>query len=102
MKLRARVASAWTFLFADSAKAFGTLSLALLSLLAIVPARDYFREWLGFQKQYLRLISRRSDAASLNRRFQGGLQQIWLPDIDVVDRCTTCHVGLKEASLLDV
>src|SRR5271165_5765820 len=102
MSFRARIASAWKVLFGDSARAFGTLSLALLALLAVVPARDYFREWLGLQKQYLRLISRRSDAASLNRRFQGGLQQMWLPDIGVVDRCTTCHVGLKEASLMDV
>ncbi|HXP85834.1 MAG TPA: c-type cytochrome [Bryobacteraceae bacterium] len=102
MSSRGRIASTWKYLFGDSAKAFGTLSLALLVLLAIVPARDYFREWLGFQKQYLRLISRRSDAASLGRRFQSGLQQVWLPEIGVVDRCTTCHVGLKEASLVDV
>jgi len=102
MNLRARGARTWKLLFGDSARAFGTLSLAVLLLLAVVPARDYFREWRGFQKQYLRLTSRRSDAASLNRRFEGGLQQIWLPDIDVVDRCTTCHVGLKEATLMDV
>lgn len=102
MNVRARIASAWKFLFGDSARSFGTLSLALLVLLAVVPARDYFREWLGFQKQYLRLVSRRSDAASLTRRFQGGLQQIWLPELGVVDRCTTCHVGLTETSLVDV
>jgi len=92
----------WNYLFGDSARAFGSLSVVLLGLLAVVPARDYFREWRGFQKQYLRLVSHRSDAASLNRRFQGGLQQVWLPEIGVVDRCTTCHTGLKEASLLDV
>ena len=102
MSLRARVAFVWKVLFGDSAKAFGTLSLALLLLLIIVPARDYFREWLGFQKQYRQLISQRSDAATLSRRFQGGLQQIWLPELGVVDRCTTCHVGLKESSLVDI
>jgi len=98
MKLRA----IWKYLFGDISRAFGSLSLVLLGLLAVVPARDYFREWRGFQKQYLRLVSHRSDAASLNRRFQGGLQQVWLPEIGVVDRCTTCHTGLKEASLMDV
>jgi mono/diheme cytochrome c family protein len=89
-------------LFGDSARAFGVLSLALLALLAVVPARDYFREWRGYQKQYLRLIRGRGDATSLTRRFQSGLQQIWLPDLDVVDRCGTCHTALKESSLSDV
>jgi len=100
--MRQGLAAIRQFLFGDSARAFGTLSLALLLLLSIVPARDYFRQWRGYQKQYLRLIRGRNDATSLTRRFQGGLQQIWLPEVDVVDRCTTCHVGLREASLVDV
>ena len=102
MSLRQRLAAARQFLWGDSARAFGTLSAALLLLLAVVPAKDYFREWLGYQKQYLRLIRGRSDATTLTRRFQGGLQQIWLPELGVVDRCTTCHSALKEASLLDI
>lgn len=102
MSLRQRLAAARQFLLGDSARAFGTLSVVLLLLLTVVPAKDYFREWLGYQKQYLRLIRGRSDATTLARRFQGGLQQIWLPELGVVDRCTTCHSALKEASLLDV
>jgi mono/diheme cytochrome c family protein len=89
-------------LFGDSARAFGTLSAVLLVLLAVVPAKDYFREWRGYQKGYLRLIRGRGDATTLTRRFQGGYQQIWLPELGVVDRCTTCHSALKEASLTDV
>src|SRR6202521_5487998 len=94
--------SAWKYCFGDSVSAFGTLSAVLLILLAIVPAKDYFREWLGYQKQYWRLIRGRGDATSLTRRFQGDLQQIWLPELGVVDRCTTCHAALKEARLVDV
>ena len=48
------------------------------------------------------MIRNRSDANTLQRHFQGGIQQIWLPELGVVDRCTSCHVGLKEASLTDV
>ena len=102
MSVWQRLAAIRQFLFGDSARAFGTLSLALLLLLTIVPAKDYFRQWRGYQKQYLRLIRGRGDATSLARRFQGGQQQIWLPELDVVDRCTTCHVGLRETSLVDV
>jgi mono/diheme cytochrome c family protein len=92
----------WRLLFGTSARAFGSLSPLLLLLLAVVPAKDHFREWLFYQNQYQRLVRDRSDGAALVRRFQGGVQQIWLPDLGVVDRCPTCHVGLKEASLGDV
>ena len=102
MSVRRRLAAVRQFLFGDSARAFGVLSLVLLLLVAIVPAKDYFRPWRGYQKQYLRLIRGRNDATSLTRRFQGGIQQIWLPEVGVVDRCTTCHAGLREASLGDV
>jgi len=100
--MRIRLASAARFLFGDSARTFGTLSAVLLALLAVVPAKDYLREWRGYQKAYLRLVRGRSDAVSLTRRFQPGLQQIWLPGLGVVDRCGTCHAALKEASLAGV
>ena len=97
-----KLAALYRFLFGDSVRAFGSLSLILLVCLAVVPAKDHFREWIRIQGQYLKLIRNRGDAATLQRRFQGGLQQIWLPRLGVVDRCTTCHVALREASLADV
>jgi mono/diheme cytochrome c family protein len=102
MSLPPKIRAAWKYCFSDSASAFGTLSVVLLVLLAVVPAKDYFREWLGYQKQYQHLIRGRGDANSLTRRFEGGVQQIWLPELSVVDRCTTCHSALKEATLVDV
>lgn len=102
MRAPGKLASTARFLFGDSARAFGTLSAVLLALLAIVPAKDYLREWRGYQKQYLRLVRGRGDATSLQRRFQPGLQQVWLPELRVVDRCGTCHVALKEPSLANV
>ena len=94
--------SAWHTLFGDPVRAFGVVSLLLLISLAIAPAKNLFSEWRHYQKQYLAMIRNRSDATILQRHFQDGLQQIWLPDLGVVDRCTTCHVGLKEASLVEV
>jgi mono/diheme cytochrome c family protein len=96
------IRAAWQFLFGDSARAFGSLSAILLLLLAVVPARDHFREWLHYQNDYQSLIRNRGDGLSLARRFQGGLQQTWLPELGVVDRCTTCHVGMKEVSLAGI
>ncbi len=91
-----------SLLFGDSARSFGTLSAVLLALLAVVPAKDYFRDWRGYQKGYLRLAHTRGDAITLTRRFQPGVQQIWLPELGISDRCTTCHSALKESSLADV
>lgn len=92
----------WQGLFGDPTRAFGVVSAVLLVLLAIAPAKNYFSEWRHYQKGYLRLVRTRGEAITLQRHFQPGIQQIWHPDLDVTDRCTTCHLGLKEASLSDV
>jgi mono/diheme cytochrome c family protein len=94
--------SLWWKLFGDPVRAFGVISVILLASLAIAPAKNFFSEWRHYQNGYLRMIRGRGDAVTLQRHFQGGIQQIWLPELGVVDRCTTCHVGLKEASLADV
>jgi len=94
--------SLWQRLFGDPIRAFGVVSALLLVLLAIAPAKNYFSEWRHYQNGYLRMIRTRGDAVTLHRHFQPGLQQIWHPDLGVTDRCATCHVGLKEASLTDV
>ena len=94
--------SLWKKFFGDPIRAFGVMSVLLLISLAIAPAKNYFSEWRHYQQHYVNLIRGRGDAVTLQRHLQGGIQQVWLPEIGVVDRCTTCHVGLKEASLADV
>ncbi|HXZ39338.1 MAG TPA: c-type cytochrome [Terriglobales bacterium] len=94
--------SLWQRLFGDSVRAFGVVSVLFLISLAIAPAKNHFSEWRHYQNQYLKMARGRGEAITLQRHFQGDIQQIWVPDLAVVDRCTTCHVGLKEASLADV
>ncbi len=101
-RIRKILSSAWTALFGDPVRAFGVVSLVLLIALAIAPAKEHFSEWHRYQWQYLKLIRNRGDAVSLQRRFQPGIHQIWLPNLGVVDRCTTCHLGLNEAGLGDI
>jgi mono/diheme cytochrome c family protein len=100
--MRKYLSSSWQALFGDPVRAFGVVSVALLLALAIAPAKEHFSQWHGYQRQYLRLIRDRGDAVSLRRRFQPGVHQIWLPELSVVDRCTTCHLGLNETGLADV
>jgi len=100
--MKEELMSLWQRLFGDPVRAFGIVSLVFLVSLAIAPAKNFFSEWRHYQNGYLRMIRNRSDANTLQRHFQGGIQQIWLPDLGVVDRCTSCHVGVKEATLTDV
>ena len=100
--LNDKPASLWHKLFGDPIRAFGVVSLVFLGSLAIAPAKSYFSQWRHYQNQYLSLIKGRGEAVTLRRHFQDGIQQIWLPELGVVDRCTTCHVGQKEATLSDV
>jgi len=100
--MRKVLSSVWQALFGDPVRAFGVVSLGLLLALAIAPAKEHFSQWHSYQRHYLALIHDRGDAVSLRRRFRPGIHQIWLPELGVVDRCTTCHLGLNEASLGDV
>ena len=100
--IRKYLSIAWHALFGDAVRAFGMVSIVLLLALAIAPAKDHFSQWHSYQRHYLALIHDRGDAVTLRRRFQPGIHQIWLPELGVVDRCTTCHLGLNEAGLGDV
>jgi cytochrome c1 len=100
--MRQIFASLWQRLFGDSGRAFGVVSVIFLASLAIAPAKNFFSEWRHYQHGYLKTIRNRSEANSLQRHFKPGIQQIWLPELAVVDRCTSCHVGLKEQSITDV
>ena len=100
--MKQKLTSLWQKLFGDSVRAFGVVSVVFLFSIAIAPAKNYFSEWRHYQHGYLKMIRNRSDANTLQRHFEGGIQQIWLPELGVVDRCTSCHVGMKETSLSDV
>lgn len=100
--LKAKLIASWRAIFRDPIVPFGIVSILLLMALAIAPAKDHFSEWRHYQHQYLSLIRYRGDANTLQRHFQGGIRQIWIPQLGVVDRCQTCHEGLTENSLGDV
>lgn len=80
------------------AKYFAVVSVALLIVLAVSPLKDFFHEWKGYQYVYNGLI------ATLPQRVKPaeiGIKQIWVQKLDRVDRCETCHLGLKEDALKD-
>lgn len=62
---------------ANIKRVFGCVSAALFLCLAIVPMRDYFSEWRSIQR---------------SRGLSPAVRQVWLPELGVTDRCSTCHL----------
>lgn len=91
-----------SFFLGDPARRFASASAVLTLSLAIVLSSEFVNDWHSYQRQFLKLVRTRPDAAALERRFERGIHQIWIPEQGIVDRCTTCHLGLKEVALADV
>ncbi len=82
--------------------AFALASLALLATVVWAVAAEYRAEWRVLQRRYAALEARRPAAVAGGEGAEpAGLQQIWLPDIDRVDRCTSCHLGIAEPAVKD-
>ena len=102
MSLNNKSVPVWRFLVGTAPRRFASVSILLAVVAAIAPTKDLFSQWRHYQRRYAKLIRTRPDAARLQRRFATGIQQIWIPEQHVVDRCTTCHVAMQEATLTDV
>ena len=78
---------------------FAASSVVFLVVLAISPFKDFRREWKQYKRSYLRFAQGRADTKKLLADYHPDIDQIWLPEMNVVDRCTTCHQGMTQASL---
>ena len=70
-----------------------------MAVLAISPFKDFRREWKQYKRSYQRFAQSRPDTKKLLADYRPDIDQIWLPGMNVVDRCTTCHQGITQASL---
>ena len=80
---------------------FAVTSILFLFALAISPFKDSLLEWKRYKRAYVQFAQTRPDTKKLLADYRPEIDQIWLPDMGVVDRCTTCHQGITEPSLLD-
>lgn len=80
---------------------FAAVTLLFVAALAISPVKDYFSEWKRYQRGYVRYVQTRSDTKTLLAGFHPGIDQIWIPQLKVVDRCTTCHIGISDPRMQD-
>ena len=102
MSLASKIANVGRFFVGSAPRRFASVSVLLAAVAAIAPTKDFFSQWRDYQRKYRQLIRTRPDADRLERRLVTGIQQIWIPEQRVVDRCTTCHLALQETTLSDV
>ncbi len=81
---------------------FAVSSVVFLGVLAVSPLKDLLQEWKQYKRGYARLADTRPDTKRLLADVHPGIEQIWLPNLNVIDRCVTCHQGITQASLLDI
>lgn len=78
---------------------FAFTSVIFLIVSAISPTKDYFSEWRYFQKKFNSLIK---DQPYRIKPVHIGIKQVWIKDLNRVDRCTSCHVGVSNYQLVDM
>jgi mono/diheme cytochrome c family protein len=88
-------------LTARSRLLFAVSSVAFLLTLAISPFKDFQLEWKKYKRSYVRFAQSQPDTKRLLADYRSEIDQIWIPGMNVVDRCTTCHQGITQASLAD-
>jgi len=76
------------------------LSLALLATVVWAVVKEARVEWRVWQGRYAALESAELATGSAEDGSRG-LQQFWLPDLDRVDRCTSCHLGIADPGRMD-
>jgi mono/diheme cytochrome c family protein len=80
---------------------FAVASVVFVAVLAISPVKDLRLEWKQYKRSYTRFAQTRPDTKRLLADFHPGVDQIWIPEMGVVDRCVTCHQGIAQPSLMD-
>jgi hypothetical protein len=75
------------------------MSVVFFVLVAIGLWREYATQWRPWQRRFelaMAHAGRFEDA----RKFHRGIHQIWNPELDLVDRCVTCHLGYEWGGIL--
>ena len=80
-------------------------SLAVFLLLAYAAYKENFgADWYGHQSEYKhQLVAQAGNERELQaaQRFGVGQKQLYLPGLNRIDRCITCHVSIDNPSMKD-
>jgi mono/diheme cytochrome c family protein len=80
---------------------FTVLGLLVGGLVVLAYYKDEDRDWKDYQRRYAQEEIRRASTPqqrALAERIPIQIRQILLPDLNRVDRCTTCHLAVDDPS----
>jgi mono/diheme cytochrome c family protein len=80
---------------------FTVLGLLLGGLVVLAYYKDEYRDWKKYQRDFIREEVHRAanpQQRSLAENTPVGVRQILLPELNRVDRCTTCHLAVEDPS----
>jgi len=80
---------------------FAVSTVLCVLVLAISPVKDYRAEWKQYKRSFVRFAQGRPDTKRLLADYSPNIDQVWLPGMNVTDRCTTCHQGVSQPSLAE-
>jgi mono/diheme cytochrome c family protein len=72
--------------------------VALLAFSLLAGVREASPEWKGYQSRYMELFMERATGDFMKEKARAvnyGIRQIYLRDLDRIDRCTSCHLGVE-------
>ncbi len=71
-------------------------AIAALTLVAgvLVIARDEIPQWQSYQSEFRAIVAENLGSVDPSA-IPTGIQQIWVEDLNRVDRCITCHQGIS-------
>ena len=78
--------------------------IAALAVLAVGVAAIVFDnapDWKYYQSEFGAIVAETVADADLDT-LPSGIQQVWVEDLDRVDRCTTCHLGISWKGLEEI
>jgi mono/diheme cytochrome c family protein len=70
-------------------------------VLALSPLKDFRAEWKHYKRWFVKYAQTRPETKELLADWSPGIDQAWLPEMNVTDRCGTCHQGIDKPSLVD-
>ena len=79
---------------------FVVAALILVSSILIM-SKETTPEWKYYQAEFRNIVSEKIGSVDLST-IPRGIQQIWVEDLDRVDRCITCHQGVSWKGLENV
>ncbi len=80
-------------------RSYALLGVVTVALLALSPAKSFYREWRFYQHEYNHLLAQlpvRVPAVDIS------LKQIWIEDANRIDRCVSCHTGFDEPAATEL